>query len=78
MWVIITRNDCNYCEKAKSLLKEKSQQFVTYNVQQQSSKWILTLLKKADIKTVPQIFKPSGTGIGGYTELKELLTEGPL
>ena len=78
MWVIVTKNDCKYCEDAKSLLKEKAQQFVTYNVQQQSSKWLLSLLKMADIKTVPQIFKPDGTSIGGYTELKELLTEGPL
>jgi glutaredoxin len=78
MWTMITRDNCKYCEDAKFLLQEKSQQVTTYNVQTPSSKWLLTLLKKSGVTTVPQVFKPDGSLVGGYTELKELLTEGPL
>jgi len=33
------------------------------------------LFKKADIKTVPQIWTYTGKHIGGYTELKEYLDD---
>jgi glutaredoxin len=49
--------------------------YVEYNVQSGSSKWVLTLLKMSGLTTVPQIFKPDGTLIGGYTELKEHFIE---
>ena len=75
MWVVISRNQCNFCDDAKAILKGLGLQYVEYNVQSGSSKWLLELLKKADIKTVPQIFKPDGTHIGGYTELKEYVNE---
>ena len=75
MWVVISRNQCNFCDDAKAILKGLGVQYVEYNVQSGSSKWLLALLKKADIKTVPQIFKPDGTHIGGYTELKEYVNE---
>jgi len=35
----------------------------------------LSLLKRSSITTVPQIFKPDGTHLGGYTELKEYIRE---
>jgi len=35
----------------------------------------LTLVKKAGYTTVPQIFKPDGTHVGGYRELKEYFDE---
>lgn len=75
MWVIITRDQCNFCDTAKALLKGKGYQYVEYNVQSDSSKWLLTLIKQAGYTTVPQIFNPKGTHIGGYTELKEWLSE---
>ena len=73
MWVVISRNQCNFCDDAKAMLKGANKQFVEYNVQTSSSKWILHLLKEAGIKTVPQIFDSEGKHIGGYTELKEYL-----
>jgi glutaredoxin len=73
MYVIITRNQCNFCDDAKALLKGKGYSFVTYNVQEQSSKWVLTLIKQAGYTTVPQVFDPQGKHIGGYTELKEYI-----
>jgi hypothetical protein len=55
------------------MLKGANQPFTEYNVQSGSSKWLLTLIKKAGMTTVPQVFKPDGTYVGGYTELKKEL-----
>ena len=76
MYVIITRNQCNFCDSAKALLEGAKLPYTTYNLQNESSKWLLTLVKQAGYKTVPQIFAPDGRHIGGYTELKEELTNG--
>lgn len=73
MYVIITRNQCNFCDDAKALMKGKGISFVEYNIQSDSSKWILHLLKSSNITTVPQVFNDKGTYIGGYTDLKEYL-----
>ena len=73
MFVIITRNQCNFCDDAKALLKGKGINYVEYNIQSGSSKWILHLLKSSNITTVPQVFDDKGTYIGGYTDLKEYL-----
>ena len=73
MWVIITRNQCNFCDTAKALLRGKGLPFTTYNVQDPENKWVLTLIKQAGHTTVPQVFGPDGSYIGGYTELKEHL-----
>ena len=78
MYVIVTRNQCNFCDAAKALLKGSGREYKEYNIQDQESKWVLDLLRKAEIKTVPQIWTSSGIHVGGYTELKELLVEGPL
>jgi glutaredoxin 3 len=72
-YTVITRNQCNFCDTAKALLKGANQSYVEYNVQSESSKWVLSLMKQAGLKTVPQIFSSDGTHIGGYTELKEFL-----
>ena len=73
MYTIITREQCNFCDAAKALLKNSSYPYTEYNVQSQSSRWVLSLVKKAGLTTVPQIFDPSGNYIGGYTELKAKL-----
>jgi glutaredoxin len=78
MFVVVTRDQCNFCDSAKALLKGANIQYTEYNVQTQSSKWILDLIKKAGYTTVPQIWDRSGNHIGGYSELKQLLTEGPV
>ena len=74
MYVIITRDQCNFCDDAKALMKAKGIQYVEYNIQSDSSKWLLSLLKRSSITTVPQVFNDKGTHIGGYTDLKEYLT----
>jgi len=78
MWVIITQNHCSYCDMVKGLLYENHKDGCVYNLSDSNNKWIKTLMLKAGLKTVPQVFKPDGSLVGGYTELKELLTEGPL
>lgn len=75
MYVLITRNQCNFCDLAKEILKGSSIQYVEYNVQSGSSRWILDLLKKAGYTTVPQVWDSKGNHIGGYTELKEALVK---
>lgn len=75
MYVVITREQCNFCDLAKTMLKNKNLGYVEYNVHSTSSKWVLTLLKKTNLTTVPQIFDRSGNLIGGYTELKEHLLD---
>jgi glutaredoxin len=73
MYVVITRDQCNFCDQAKALLKGANLPYVEYNIQSGSSKWLLYLLKRSSITTVPQIFDDKGAHIGGYTELKEKL-----
>jgi glutaredoxin len=70
---MITRNNCKYCDKAKAMLKNKGINFTTYNVEEGSSRWVVSLMKAASIKTVPQIFSTDGTLIGGYRELESLM-----
>ncbi len=73
MYTIITRNQCSFCDTAKALLKGAGISYVEYNIETDSSRWILTMMKKTDLKTVPQIFSSDGTHIGGYTDLREFL-----
>ena len=73
MYTVITRNQCSFGDTAKALLKGAGQGYTEYNVQSDSSRWVLSLMKQAGLKTVPQIFSSDGTYIGGYTELKEFL-----
>lgn len=73
MYTIISRDQCNFCDLAKVMMGNKGVDYVEYNVHSTSSKWVLTLLKKSNLTTVPQIFDGSGKLIGGYTELKEHL-----
>lgn len=75
MYVLVTRNQCNFCDLAKEILKGSGIMYVEYNVQSGSSRWILDLLKKAGYTTVPQIWDSQGNYIGGYTELKEALVK---
>lgn len=78
MFVVVTRDQCNFCDSAKALLKGANIQYTEYNVQSYSSKWILDLIKKAGYTTVPQVWDSSGNHIGGYSELKQLFMEGPV
>ena len=73
MYIIITRDQCNFCDIAKEMMKGSSISYVEYNIQSPSSRWLLDLIKKAGYTTVPQIWDSKGNHIGGYTDLKDSL-----
>jgi glutaredoxin len=72
-YVVVGTDKCEFCTKAKNLLRERGVGFTAYSLSSQSSKWLLTLIKQAGMTTVPQIWDNNGDYIGGYTELKEKL-----
>jgi glutaredoxin len=74
MYTIISRNQCNFCDQAKALLEGANKEYVEYNIQEETSAWLLYILKQSSITTVPQVFSENGSYIGGYRELKEWLT----
>ena len=73
MYTIITRNDCKYCDKAKTMLDLDKINYVVVNIESPPNKWVLSLMKEANIKTVPQIFSVDGNLIGGFRELETLM-----
>ena len=73
MYTILTRSQCRFCDKAKALLIDAGETYDLYNVEHTDNRWILKLMVMSGLKTVPQVFDPSGEHIGGYTELKEHL-----
>jgi len=73
MYTIITRNDCKYCDKAKAMMDLAKINYVVFNVESPPNKWVLSLMKEANIKTVPQIFATDGNLIGGFRELETLM-----
>ena len=73
MYTIITRDDCKYCDKVKDMLNLDKIPYVTYNIEEFSSRWVLSLMKEAKIMTVPQVFATDGGLIGGFRELEEFM-----
>lgn len=67
---IITQDNCVFCDQAKDLMVEKG---IIYS-EFPASGLTVSLLKKAGLKTVPQIFTMDHEYIGGFNELKEYLT----
>jgi glutaredoxin len=70
MYTIITRNDCKYCDWAKEMLDLDEINYVVFNIEFSTNKWVLSLMKEANIKTVPQVFAHDGSLIGGFRELE--------
>jgi glutaredoxin 3 len=73
MYTIITRDNCSFCDMAKTMLRDSNIAYTEYNVQSGSSQWVLTLIRQANHTTVPQIFSSDGSHIGGYAELKNFI-----
>ena len=72
-YVVVGTDKCEFCTKAKHLLREEGVGFTAYSLSSQSSKWLLTLIKQAGMTPVPQIWDSEGSHIGGYTELVQHL-----
>jgi glutaredoxin len=71
MFTVYTKDNCTFCDQAKSLLTSKGIPFQTVKLGEQITRDEL-LQKIPTARTMPQIMK-DGTVIGGYKELKELL-----
>ena len=75
MFSVITRHNCSFCSMAKELLYLYNRSYTEYNIESGKWKWILSMMKQADFKTVPQIYSPDGSYIGGYEDLVKYLKE---
>ena len=73
---IVTKDACNYCAAAKSLLTTKSLDFEEIHVVHQAEQ-ARELLLQATQRTMPQVFI-DGEAIGGFTELNHLVKSGGL
>lgn len=70
MFYIMTKENCQWCDKAKFLLNKKGAPYGAFNYK--THPMFPLLMKKAGISTVPQIWveTPEGkTYIGGYEDL---------
>jgi len=72
-YVILGTMNCEFCTKAKHLLRKEGVSFTSYSLDSPSSRWLLTLVKIAGMNTVPQIWDSKGNHLGGYTELVQHL-----
>jgi glutathione-dependent peroxiredoxin len=70
MYYILTRKDCEYCDKAKQLLVDDRVGYSETNIL--ADPITVKLMIVAKLKTVPQIWCDN-EHIGGYTELREHL-----
>lgn len=67
-YVILTKPNCPWCEKAKQLLTANAMTYTEFDVTEHAD--YREFLYALDTKTVPQIFT-KGYWIGGYTDLEE-------
>jgi len=72
MYYILTREDCEWCEKAKALLEEDGEGFRAFLYTEHPL--IVKLMFKAGLKTVPQIWH-NGDHVGGYEALELYLLQ---
>lgn len=71
-YTIVGRSNCSFCDKAKELLEEHGQVYTYCSIE--DNKWVLDLFRRSAINTVPQVWLDD-KHIGGYAELKNLITE---
>lgn len=73
MFVMYSKDDCIFCDKARTLLKLKAKEFAEYKLGKDFDRD--TLLEMfPDARTFPVITLDK-TFIGGYTELEKLISE---
>ena len=71
--IVWSKYNCPYCDQAKALLKQKGIEFEERKIGDGYTKEDL-LEAVPTARTVPQIFL-DGELVGGFTELKQKLTE---
>jgi len=70
--VIVTRDNCEWCDRAKDLLLSRGVGVGLFNYSQDSK--FKEFLVGAGFTTVPQVFM-GGRHVGGYEDLRKLLEE---
>ena len=70
-WVIYSKNQCPYCDKAKFALKDEADVTVK-NINDDPAFFTELMEKNPAARTMPQIYKDDML-VGGYTNLVELL-----
>ena len=75
-YTVITGGNCPWCSLTCELLEFDHKPYVTVEtskVRTGLSASMRTLVKMAGFTTVPQVFAPDGTHIGGYEDLVKYL-----
>jgi len=76
MYLVIGRQNCPYCDKAKELLDAQNKKYVYVDITSgdgiTDAVWKHFLVDDMEVKTVPQIFELKG----GYSELHEEIMYG--
>tara|TARA_B100001996_G_scaffold355554_1_gene318224 strand:+ start:1581 stop:1808 length:228 start_codon:yes stop_codon:yes gene_type:complete len=68
LFIIYTKDSCNFCTKAKDFLHMKGEPFMEINVGEDMV--ARNKLKNKGFKTVPQIFYSDGKHYGDYQTLE--------
>lgn len=69
MYLVVTKDDCPWCEKAKDLLNSKQIPYTWINLNEMPE--MIPVVKAMGLKTVPQIFELLPGGYEGlYAELE--------
>tara|TARA_B100000579_G_C22714468_1_gene796219 strand:+ start:535 stop:795 length:261 start_codon:yes stop_codon:yes gene_type:complete len=77
-YILFVREDCPYCVKAESLLKQIGAEYKIVNFTKQQSSLLQEVKDAYDWQTVPMIFERDGNivnFIGGFTDLIKYLNE---
>lgn len=74
---IYSIENCPYCDRARSLLKNEGIAFEEVKADSLSGDELKELLRRSGMRTFPQIFNGEGV-IGGYTELRAAYERGEL
>lgn len=72
--VIYTKDWCGYCRAAKQVLQQLKLEFEEVDVTHDQVRYEEMLSRSEGRYTVPQIFI-DGKGIGGYTELMDMVQQ---
>ena len=72
-FLIFTKYRCSYCDRAKTLIKQKGFEYESINIEEDNNIEIL-LEKNKYARTMPQIFINDKL-IGGYTDLVKYFEE---
>jgi len=69
MWTVISQDNCKFCMDAINELEKQGQKYAVINIKDENYLWLRSMIKLAGLRTVPQIFTPNGTHIGGQDNL---------